>query len=126
MQPHQRAYFRVPFAGLKCQFAVIRAGDKPVPERPIPAQVLNLGGGGMLIRCDFDLPVRVGLEVRAKFTLENQEYDFMGRLVRKTDTMTTYEYGCEFMDAPERDRQHLLEALNRIEMARRSEAKARR
>lgn len=126
MQFHQRAYFRVPLDGLPCQFAVLRAGDKAVPERPIPAQMLNLGGGGLLLRSEIDLPIRVGLEVRVKFTLEDQEYDFIGRLVRKTDTLRDYEYGCEFVDAPERERQRLLEALNRVEMARRAALKARR
>lgn len=126
MQTPQRAYFRVAFSDLVCHFAVIRAGDRPVPERPIPAMVLNLSGGGALIRSEIDLPIRVGLEVRVKFTVEQQEFDFLARLVRKTDTMKDYEYGCEFVDAPERERQRLLEALNRVEIARRGAARTGR
>lgn len=115
----QRRFFRVDLGDLPVTVRVVQTGGLPVPGPELAGRLLNLSGGGALWQAQVDLPVRERLVVNLAFTLDSEPFALDAHILRKTDTLTAYEYACQYVDLPERVQANLVKALNQIEMARR-------
>ncbi len=116
-----RRYFRVAFGDVGVDITWWQAGGKTAINsiHPDRGEVLNLSAGGMLFSCQREFQIRSRIVVRLQFCLDNERFALDAQVLRKTDTITAYEYGCSFIELLERDEIRLVRILNTLELARR-------
>ena len=121
---NRRGYFRLSFEELTGSMQIFEVGQNPISVEPRPVSIINLGGGGLYIRTDVDLPIRSGVYATFSFALQGQRFAFRGHLIRKTDDLTDFWYGVTFVDVDEPERGALLAALGRIQIERSRKGRA--
>lgn len=119
----RRTFFRLGFAELMGTMQIFEVGQNPISVEPRPVEIINLGGGGLYMRTEVDLPIRQGVYATFVFVLQGRSFTFRGHLMRKTDDLTHCWYGVSFVDVPEAERGALLTALGRIQIERSRKAR---
>lgn len=117
-EANRRSFFRLGFTDLMATMQVFEVNESLVTEQPRTVSLIDLGGGGLSLRCEEDLPIRLGVYATFTFTLRGQRFHLTGQLVRKTDDMEGFIYGVNFVDVPEAEREDLLSLLLRIQVER--------
>ncbi|MFZ5823168.1 MAG: PilZ domain-containing protein [Bacillota bacterium] len=120
----RRGYFRLSFEELSGSMQIFEVGQNPISVEPRPVSIINLGGGGLYMRTDVDLPIRSGVYATFSFALQGQRFTFRGQLVRKTDDLTHSWYGVTFVDVDESVRGALIATLGRIQIERSRKGRA--
>lgn len=123
---NHREYFRLSFDDLTATMQIFQVDENPISVEPRAVQITDLGGGGLSIVTDVDLPIRLGLYATFAFTLRGQSFSLSGQLVRKTDDMVAYTYGVSLVDVEEHEQEALVSLLGRIEIERARKARAGR
>jgi hypothetical protein len=115
---NRREFFRLRFDDLTGTMQVFEVNEEPVVTEPQPIQIVNVGGGGLYMRTDADLPTE-GVYATFTFTILGQRFTFRGHAKRKQDDSTTRGYAVEFVDVEEADRSALVSLLGRAQVAQR-------
>ncbi|MFZ5815455.1 MAG: PilZ domain-containing protein [Bacillota bacterium] len=116
--PDRRAYFRLEFQDLTATMQIFEVGQNPISVEPRPVTITDLGGGGLSMQTDVDLPIRYGVFATFAFSLAGESFRFVGQLIRKVDDLTHYWYAVTFVDVEEAERAALVAALQRIQIER--------
>ncbi len=112
--PERRLYVRIPLDGVPATMKVISVGGRPITTDPRPCSIQNASGGGLWVKCDEDLQIRRGVIATFAFTLENKQFQFDGKLIRKVDSLTAVDYAVTFTEVDEQQRKELIAALGNI------------
>lgn len=112
----RREFFRMGLDGHPGTMQIFEIDLNPIAGEPREIRILNLGGGGLYMQTDQDLPVSQGIYATFRFTLQGQEFSFRGELGRKTEGAKLFWYGVTFVDVEEGDRQALISALQKTQI----------
>lgn len=118
--PEDRKYFRLS-ADIPCTFRLKKVGSSELGNTKFGrGQILDVGGGGLCFRCDYDFPIRRTVILSFQFSLmEGQRFVLDGELLRKMDTREEFVYGVQFKDIPEAERERLIGVLEELLAKRR-------
>lgn len=88
-----------------------------VEESPQTGVVLNLSGGGFLLRTSY--PFEAGSEIRISFRLGTEQIEAQASLARLVVTETGHDFGFAFVNLPEQVRKTIIQFVFRrqIELA---------
>lgn len=73
--------------------------------------------------CDYDLPVRKQISLQLYFVLQNEEFSFKGKIVRKVEQLNNIVYGIEFIEVNDKEQQRLHLLIQQMEIERRKKTK---
>lgn len=114
-----RRYFRLVLGDHPATMQVTQIGDRPGNTDPKTVYLADIGGGGMKIVCNDDLPIRRGVVASFRFDLAGHIFSLQGTLVRKLDALTRFEYGVAFTDLDDRQQSLLISILWRLQIEQR-------
>lgn len=118
----RRRAFRINLLDQVCIFEFIDFGDKllePLMQRKGEGKIKNIGRTGIKLSCEFDLPVRKQIFLQLYFVLDDEEFTFKGKIIRKEELMNEIIYGIDFIEADPKEEQRLLQVIQRMEIERR-------
>lgn len=118
----RRRAFRIKLLDQVCIFEFIDFGDKllePLKHRKGEGKIKDISCTGMKLSCEFDLPVRKQIVLQLGFVLDDEEFSLKGKIVRKEELMNEINYGIDFIEAAPKEKQRLLQVIQRMEIERR-------
>lgn len=118
----KRRAFRVTLLDGKCIFEFIDFGDKllePLRHRKGEGKIKDISRTGMKMSCEIDLPVRKQIFLQLRFVIDDEEFSFKGRIVRKEELLNEIIYGIDFIEADPKEEQRLYQVIQRMEIERR-------
>ena len=118
----RRRAFRIKLIDQKCIFGLIDFGDKllePLRHKKGEGKIKDISHTGIKLSCEFDLPVRKQIVLQLQFVLDNEEFSFKGKIVRKEELMNEINYGIDFIEADPKEKQRLYQVIQRMEIQRR-------
>lgn len=106
----KRADYRIP---LSCPAQIIQQGA--VHHHTVLCTILNIGLGGVLIRCDAIF--QVDEEVKLQFSLVEgaEKLTYSGQILRTRSTKNGVEYAILFARMSESEQSHLMQMMNRYQ-----------
>lgn len=115
---NRRALFRLAMHDHPCTMRVVEVGGKPVTLPPMSVAMVDLSGGGCMVRTDLDLPIRHTVLCDFSFRLQGVDFRFLGEIMTKIDDRRSYKYGVAFQRMTEVQRDRLVGALNMEQIER--------
>lgn len=118
----RRRAFRIKLLDQVCIFEFIDFGDKslePLKQRKGQGKIKNISRTGIKLSCEFDLPVRKQIVLQLHFVLDDEEFSFKGKIVRKEELMNEIIYGIDFIESDPKEEKRLLQVIQRMEIERR-------
>lgn len=115
---NRREFFRLGFDDLTGTMQIFEVDDNPISVDPCTVRILNVGGGGLYMRAEVDIPVRHQVYATFTFTVAGQTFTFRGHVRRKMDDQKFYWYAVIFIDVEEQDQRPLIAALQRVMVER--------
>lgn len=122
----RRNAFRISLHEQKCTFEFIDFGDKllePLKHRKGEGKIRYISRTGLQMICDYDLPVRKQISLQLYFVLQNEEFSFKGKIVRKVEQLNNIVYGIEFIEVNDKEQQRLHLLIQQMEIERRKKTK---
>ncbi len=110
----RRRGFRVTLTDTDCYFTLADSNDKnlePLRNKKGKGWVRDISWIGIKMACQYDLPIRKGIILQIEFTIKNEEFTVLGKIVRKEDLMNEFNYGIEFTDMKVSEQQKLYQVL---------------
>lgn len=125
-EKERRENFRVKLLEQECTFELIDFGDKlleRLKHRQGEGKIRDISRTGLKLICDYDLPVRKHIFLQLHFMLQDEEFSFKGKIVRKEELMNDIIYGIEFIEADSNEQQRLFQVIQKLEIERRKKTK---
>jgi c-di-GMP-binding flagellar brake protein YcgR len=119
---NRREYFRISFAELFGKMQIVEVSGRAITTAPKNVRIFDLGGGGLSITMEEDLPIRRGIAAVFEFTVAQFHFTFRGAFTRKLDDIKSYQYGIRFLDVDEKQRDMLVGVLGRLQVDRNTKA----
>jgi c-di-GMP-binding flagellar brake protein YcgR len=118
----RRRAFRIKLPEQDCIFELIDFDDKLLERlkyKKGKGKIRDISLSGIKLECDYDLPVRKGIFLQLHFVLQDVEFSFKGKIVRKEELMKNIIYGIEFIDVNLKEQQRLYVVLQKISVENR-------
>ncbi|XJZ27516.1 PilZ domain-containing protein [Bacillota bacterium Lsc_1132] len=125
-EKERRESFRVKLLEQECTFEIIDFDDKLLEQlkhRQGKGEIRDISRTGLKLICDYDLPVRKHIFLQLYFLLQDEEFSFKGKIVRKEELMNDIIYGIEFIEADSTEQQRLYQVIQKLEIERRKKTK---
>lgn len=122
-ETERRRGYRAKLLDQECVIELIDFSDKmlePLRNRKGKGKIKNISPTGMKMSCEFDLPIQKQIVLLIHFVLNDEEFTFKGKIVRKEVLMNEIIYGIDFFGADPKEEQRLLQVINRMEIERRN------
>ncbi|TDT69845.1 c-di-GMP-binding flagellar brake protein YcgR [Hypnocyclicus thermotrophus] len=118
IKKQRRTYFRLPL-NLIVKFIRLKDEVKEGELPPVYSGIsLDLSGGGMSILSKTELELGENIEISFELT-NGTRYEYVSCKVRRKKLIDIkYEYGLEFLDMPNRDREYIISYLFEVQRTR--------
>lgn len=113
----RRRGFRVNLPDTECYFTLVDSNDKnlePLKNKKGKGWVRDISWIGIKMACPYDLPVRKEIILQIQFTIKNEEFTVMGKIVRKEELIHEYNYGIELKHRNVNEQQRLYLLLQKM------------
>lgn len=117
----KRQAFRMKLLEQKCALEFVDFGDESLEKlkhRKVEGQIKDISRTGIKLICEFDLPVRKQITLQLNFVLQDEDFSFKGKIVRKEEKLNDITYGIEFIEVGEKEQQQLFKVLQTMEIER--------
>jgi c-di-GMP-binding flagellar brake protein YcgR len=109
----RRNSFRINFNNfLNGKAEILSINDKKINvNKIINLEILNISEGGLKTKTILDFPINIIIILELTFYLIDRSFKLKGRIISKNKNGNSYEYGIQFIDVIESEKQLLVKYL---------------